>query len=74
MFVLPVALFIFFLFFFLVDFLFFSRFLSTASLLIVLEPTMKFNCSDVHPGFLVLRIMSIRFEYCLMTMLSFLSM
>ena len=34
------------------------------SSLIDLEPTMKFSCSDVHPGFLDLRIMSIRFEYC----------
>ena len=33
------------------------------SSLIDLEPTMKFSCSDVHPGFLDLRIMSIRFEY-----------
>ena len=52
----------------------FSRFLSMASSLIVLEPTMKFSCSDVHPVFLTLRIMSMRFEYCLRSMLSFLSM
>ena len=62
----------FFLFFWLIPS--FSRFLSMTSSLIVLEPTMKFSCSDVQPGFLALRIMSIRFEYCLMSMLSFLSM
>ena len=72
MFVLAVALFIFCLFFWLMPI--FSRFLSMASSLIVLEPTMKFRCSDVHPGFLALRIMSMRFEYCLRDMLSFLSM
>ena len=62
----------FFLFFWLMPS--FSRFLSMASSLIVLDPTMKFSCFDVHPGFLALRIMSIRFEYCLRSILSFLSM
>jgi hypothetical protein len=33
--------------------------------LMVLEPTIKFICSDVHPGLLPFRRISMKFSYCL---------
>ncbi len=40
---------------------------------IVLDPTSKFICSDVHPGFFAFRSLFMKFSYCLDTMLSFFS-
>ncbi len=40
---------------------------------IVLESTMKFICSDVHPGFFAFRSTLMKFSYCLDDMLSFFS-
>ncbi len=71
MFLLTVASLIFFLFSWLMPI--FSRFVSMAFSLIVLEPTIKFSCSDVHPGLLVFCWISMKFSYCLNDMSSFLS-
>ncbi len=37
----------------------------------VLEPTMKFICSDVQPEFFVFRSIFMKFSYCLDDMVSF---
>ena len=51
----------------------FSRLVSMAFSFMVLEPTMKFSWSVVHPGFLAFLRMFKKFSYCLNAMLSFLS-
>ena len=47
-----------------------SRFLSMAFSSMDLEPTMKFNCCDVHPEILVFLRMSMKFPYCLLALSS----
>ncbi len=71
MFVLSVTSLIFFLFFWLMPILW--RFVSMDFSMIVLEPTMKFSCSDVHAGFLSFRRICMKFSYCLDSMFSFIS-
>ncbi len=70
-FALAVIALIFFLFFWLIPSL--SRLVSITFSFMVLEPTIKFSWSDVHPGFLAFLRMLIKFSYCLDVILSFLS-
>ncbi len=72
MFALAVAALIFFFFFFwLIPNL--SRLVSMSFSFMVLEPTIKFSWSVVHPVFLAFLRISIKFSYCLDAILSFLS-
>ncbi len=50
-----------------------SRFVSMTFSLMVLEPTVTFICSDVHPGSFAFRRISMKFWYCLDDILSFFS-
>ena len=71
MFALAVAALIFFFFFWLIPSL--SRFVSMVFSFMVLEPTIKFSWSVVHPVCLALLRISIKVSYCLDAILSFLS-
>ncbi len=71
MFALAVAALIFCFFFWLIPSL--SRLVSMAFSFMVLEPTIKFSWSVVHPGFLAFLRISIKVSYCLDAILSFLS-
>ena len=71
MFALAVAALIFCFFFWLIPSL--SMLVSMAFSFMVLEPTMKFSWSVVHPGFLAFLRISIKVSYCLDAILSFLS-
>ncbi len=69
-FAIAVAVLIFFFFFWLIPSL--SRLVSIAFSFMVVEPTIKFSWSDVHPGFLAFLRIFITFSYCLDAILSFL--